>query len=259
MGVKNLIMISPNLFDRIRDFLAVLRGTWFTLFFNILALFAFLLLSQGQDMLFSIADNFGRWQHIGLVVALLAALFFWSVCSGFSTRMLIYMTDNSGKTLSPDRVNDHKCAQKLSARTALYFTVLLLTMAFLLNYAENFNNLSASVHIYNFWQFSRATLLIVILLIAELLLLRWLYAEGRMFQFSKLPKALSWMAISVMERGWLSRLYGMLNDVRLTFPLHCPLPGRTCRETSCCRTASPYRIPVVLYLFQQTRKLYLPV
>ena len=61
-------------FHKLQDLLTVLRGTWFLLLFDLLALFTFLVIAQGQDMLLVITENTGNhtqlWQLAGLLTAL---------------------------------------------------------------------------------------------------------------------------------------------------------------------------------------------
>ena len=76
---------------KLRDAGAVLRSVWFILLFLLLGLIAFVCVEQGQDMLFSIIDDF-RW---GPFWFSMAALVMWAGQTGFGARLLIMFSDIS--------------------------------------------------------------------------------------------------------------------------------------------------------------------
>jgi len=215
---KKFVAFVQSIIENLRDLLVVLRGAWFSVLLNIIALFAFVLAPQGKDMLFSIADELGSFRGGWTVVSLLIAILFWSVCSEFTTRMLIYLTDNSGRSLAPEHVAIRKKCQHLAARFALFFPASLLILAYLLVYLDNFHAVKTGLHIYDLTQFGIGTAAIIILLAAEILLLWWFYPGGLIEKLSKKYTALSWMMISDKEKDWLSRLYGMLTNIRVNMP-----------------------------------------
>src|SRR5436190_21143929 len=87
-------------FEKIQDFLAVLRGVWFLLLFDSIALFAFMIAPQGTDVLLSIAEDIGTHFPFNIKPAttiwLIIALICWSIAGEFCSRFLIYIADSSG-------------------------------------------------------------------------------------------------------------------------------------------------------------------
>jgi len=187
----------------LRDLLFVLRGLWLLLGFNILALIAFLLIPQGTDMLLSMLEAKSIQATTIPIIVLLFALFFWSVSSEFCTRFLIYMTDNSGHTLSPDRVALRKYIQKKLAHFFLYYPCLLVAIACIKAFTQNLADIKQS-----WW----LLLLVLILICLLIVLLNYLYKPGR----KKLGSSFfRWMHLSEDEKYWTSKLYGIFNDYRV--------------------------------------------
>lgn len=203
--------------QRLQDALVIFQGIWFLVLFDILAIIAFLFVPQGGDMLLIITENAlsGKgYQLVGLITATL----FWCISSEYCTRMLTYLADNSGRSLDPDRVNDRKRYEKWLATTALFFPIVLLVIAFIKVYLANFSALSAATHVYDLSQITEGTILIILLLLIAGALLWWLYPGKLIKRLSEKYKGLSWLTISQAERNWASKLFGMLNDVRVDIP-----------------------------------------
>lgn len=186
-----------------RDLLFVLRELWLLLAFNLLAFTAFLVFPQGTDMLLSIIEPKSILATSLPILFLLIALFCWSVSSEFCTRFLIYMTDNSGHTLSPDRVALRKSIQINVARFFLFFPGCLVAIALLKAFLENFIDIGES------WWLLLICFFCILLL---LFILHYLYRPDK--KKNSFP-FFHWMHLSKEEKYWTSKLYGIFNDYRV--------------------------------------------
>ena len=186
-----------------RDLLFVLRDLWLLLAFNVLAFSAFLIFPQGTDMLLSIIEPKTLSTTFLPILFLLIALFCWSVSSEFCTRFLIYMTDNSGHTLSPDRVALRKSIQINIARFFLFFPGCLVALALSKAFLENYIDIGESWWLLLICLFSIALLLFV---------LHYLYRPDK--KKNKFP-LFHWMHLSKEEKYWTAKLYGIFNDYRV--------------------------------------------
>jgi len=205
-------------FEKLQDISVILKGVWFILLFYTLALYAFIITPQGTDVLLSIAEDVGgneivhkSWTGIWLLLALL----FWCMASEFCTRFLIYLTDNSGKTLAPHRVKARKYFQKIASRVALFFPVVLMLLAFSKALWVNYEDLTLSGEYTDLNQIIKGTLIIIAFLLAETILIYKLYRGGWIKKLSKKYKRLSWLTVSPQEHDWVIKLYGILSDVRI--------------------------------------------
>ncbi len=189
--------------QNLRDCLFVLRGLWLLLLFNLLALVAFILIPQGTDILLEILEPKSFIQSFPTILLLWFALFCWSVSSEFCTRFLIYMTDNSGHTLSPQRVDARKSNQKKIARFFLYFPLVLVAAAFVNAFFQNLNDIQ------NSWSL---LFLVLLTLLFQAFFLMKLYRSERKSSNSKIFR---WLQLSDHEKYWTSKLYGIFNDYRV--------------------------------------------
>jgi hypothetical protein len=203
-----------RLFHKLQDFITVLRGAWFLFLFDILAVFAFLVIAQGQDMLLVITENTAKPEQLWQLAGLLIALGCWCVSAEFGARMLVYLTDNSGKSLAPERVDDRKTYQRYVARCSLFFPVAVLLTAFSKVYFVN----HGAMEQYKLASIGGATLIIIILLLAEAAFLWWLYPGGLIKRLTRKFHWLTWMEFSGEGKDWAEKLYGILNDVRIDIP-----------------------------------------
>jgi hypothetical protein len=203
-----------KLFHKLQDLLTVLRGVWFLLFFDVIALFAFLLIAQGQDMLLVILENTGKGVQLGQLAGLLAALFCWCVSAEFGARMLVYLTDNSGRSLSLQRVKDRKDFQGYVARCALFFPLVLMLAALVKVYCGN----QAAMAQYHLASIGPATGVVLVLVLLEGLFLWWLYPGGLIRRLAAKYRWLNWILFNGEGRDWAEKLYGILNDVRVDIP-----------------------------------------
>ncbi len=186
-----------------RDLLFVSRELWLLLGLYLLAIIAFLIIPQGTDMLLSILEPKSFISNSLPITFILAAIFCWSISSEFCTRFLIYMTDNSGHRLSPQRVSLRKSNQRFIAQFFLYFPGIIVSIAFIKAYFQNFSDICSS-----WW-----ILMLVLTGIAFLMkLLKNLYQADRKNRKSNI---FHWMHLSEEEKFWTSKLYGIFNDYRV--------------------------------------------
>ncbi|MCX2493044.1 hypothetical protein OQX63_06145 [Pedobacter sp. PF22-3] len=102
----------------VHDFISVAASIGFVILPAFLIGFIFLLLPQGRDTLLLVVENlsaFNFWPLFFLLLGIAA----WSMVSEISVRYAIYISDNSGKNLSDDRVAWRKTVQKLLAAAFL--------------------------------------------------------------------------------------------------------------------------------------------
>lgn len=204
--------------DKIRDFLIVISGTWFMLLFDLLAFAAFLFIAQGRDVLLVVTENTGSFSHKWQLAGLLAAVFFWSVTSEYVTRMLNYLSDNTGKTLNPERVKNRKRSQQLINLLSLFYPTVLMLIAFTSIYLSNYHAISTTDNLYNLHRIQTGTAVIIVLFIVEIVLLWWLYPGNLIVKLSQKYKWLNWLSLSKNENQWVNKLYGILNEVRIDLP-----------------------------------------
>ena len=96
------------------DFLAVASNIGFVIIPAFLIGLVFLFLPQGRDTLRLVAENVSVFNILPLLF-LLIGIVIWSIISELAVRYAIYISDNSGKNLSDDRVRWRKTVQKLLA------------------------------------------------------------------------------------------------------------------------------------------------
>jgi hypothetical protein len=211
---KNVFSYSIPM--KVRDVMAVLRGLWLLLLFDLVALFAFLKAPQGTDVLMSIAEDLAySFKHLtswGPLFWLLITLLFWSIAAEFCSRFIIYLTDNSGRSLAPQRVEFRKSTQKYISRFSLFFPMVLMIFAFL-------QALSSNSKDFNTAEIKTAFIIIIVLILFEILLVYRLYIGNQIVNLSRKYKRWQWLAISPEENVWVRKLYGILNDLRVELPL----------------------------------------
>ncbi len=119
------------------DFLSVLKSVVVLCILNVLALLIFTLLPQGKDILLAIAEQVGVEHSVGSFFYLLVGLIIWSVVSEYATRYSIYVTDNSGKSLSDERVAWRKAVQTAISNLFLIAPYMIVLLGFLINYLND--------------------------------------------------------------------------------------------------------------------------
>ena len=102
----------------VHDFISVAATIGFVILPAFLIGFIFLLLPQGRDTLLLVVENLSTFNFLPIFFLLLG-IAAWSMVSELSVRYAIYISDNSGKNLSDDRVAWRKTVQKLLAAAFL--------------------------------------------------------------------------------------------------------------------------------------------
>lgn len=102
----------------VHDFISVASNIGFVILPAFLVGFIFLLLPQGRDTLLLVVEKLSVW-NFGPLFFLLLGITAWSMVSEISVRYAIYISDNSGKNLSDERVTWRKTVQKLLAAVFL--------------------------------------------------------------------------------------------------------------------------------------------
>lgn len=204
-----------GLLNRFHDIIAVLKGLWFLILFDLLAVFAFIGVPQGTDTMLSIAEDLGNKakDSLGTTIWLFVSLFFWSIASQFCARLLISLSDNSGRTLSLHRVDARKKIQKAAALVSLLLPSFILFIGFMIVWIVNHNDL---INMKDGKNVTVGIMIIMALIIVMALLLLMLYYRW-LHKLAKL-KGLRWLVITQREKNWADKLYGIFNDVRVDIP-----------------------------------------
>ncbi|HVX49105.1 MAG TPA: hypothetical protein VHB48_03075 [Chitinophagaceae bacterium] len=203
-----------SLLERVQDFTIICKGLWFLLLFDVLALLMFLFLPQGTDVFLAVAEDLGTPGRMlpGTTFWLLGGVLFWSVASEFSSRMLVYLSDNSGKTLSMERVDARKRHERLMARIGLFFPPGIVFFALIKAWLVNRDDIAKVSGIV----YGLAYLLVLMLLVAFLLYM--LYCRGWIKNIATRYKAWRWLLFKGEEAAWANKLYGIFSDVRVDLP-----------------------------------------
>ncbi len=187
-----------TLLTRFRDLGFVMRSLWLLVVFNLLAIFVFVGLPQGSDILLCVIEDFGKRQVMP-IFAIIVAIFCWSLSSEFCTRFVLYMADNSGRTLSPKRVESRKKLQGDIAKAMLMLPSAIVTLGMLKSYYHFGMSDYGVDHL-------RFMLAILVLLIEAVVI--W-------FLYNKKHPLFSYPGD---EGTWLAKLYGIFNDYKVEIP-----------------------------------------
>ena len=189
-----------------RDLFFVVRGIWVLILFHFIAILAFLFLPQGTDIFLLLLENSFQVGNPLTLFFIIISVFFWSISSEFCCRMHLYMTDNSGHSLSVASVKSRKALQVGLAKSCVYIPVLILAIGFIKAYFQN----QSDSH------FPLVVLIVVLLLLSGLIwLLYQLYQAKRKYSIFR-----NWMRLSAKEAYWTGKLYGIFNQYRIDLPIH---------------------------------------
>ncbi len=117
--------------DLMKDTLSTLLSAGMMLIFNLTGLLVFLFLPQGRDVLLIVSEDITDGK-IGSLLWLAFGTLVWSLFSEFGMRYAIYVTDNSGVSLSEARVNWRRKLQVVISDVfiILPFLIVILGMVF---------------------------------------------------------------------------------------------------------------------------------
>lgn len=197
------------------DIFFVLRGMWLFLFLNLLGIVFFIFLTQGTDLLTAVLEDTNQ-SYLGSITWLILGTFFWSVIAEFGARFSMNVTDNSGKTLTDERVEWRKLLQRVFSRFFLVLPSLIMIIGFIRAAMINYN--FSLYGLFQPWKDVAGTIVIFIIL---LILTYNFYcnqvfikAEIKLLRFLKLgnPK------VPDEEIWWQDKLYGIYQDYIFMYP-----------------------------------------
>jgi hypothetical protein len=187
--------------DKISDFLEIFRTTLVFFLFNVLALFVFIFLPQGKDIILIVIEDLSNFQ-IGSLISLLLGVIGWSVISEFGARYKIYVTDNSGLSLTDERVNFRKEAQKFVSSIYLLLPGIIAIISVIVVSLTNIN----SWGLHDTLPFA----VVLFLLILVIGILSRFYLD--VFYIGVLRKNKVWYKVRDVELEWANKLFGIYND-----------------------------------------------
>lgn len=117
------------------DTLNMLLNAKMLLFFNIAACLVFTILPAGKDVLLIVAEELSRYNFANYIW-LMFGVTVWSIISEYAVRYSIYVTDNSGHSLSAERILFRKSLQRGIANLYLSFPFMIILVGLLINYLE---------------------------------------------------------------------------------------------------------------------------
>ena len=194
--------IEPQ--DVITDIVEVFLPTRIFFIFNILAFIVFIILPQGKDVILIVIEDASRF-HFGSLLSLLCGVAVWAVLAEFGARYKIYISDNSGKSLTANRVNFRKQLQKFFSMVYLllpYLFVLLSAIIVTIRDADLFK-LNWAVE----WLLP---LLIILLIITAAGVAIFYLDDGFNKKFKESEKwkwAARFFKLPANEENWANKLY----------------------------------------------------
>lgn len=210
----------------LQDTWAIIRSTGMLGVLNIIALLVFTVLPQGKDVLLIIAEEVGVEMRFGNLIFLVIGIFFWSVVSEFACRYTIYVTDNSGKSISEERVQWRKTLQKTMADIFLLLPYIIVLIGFLINYLDD-DSLTGKNKNLGFG-IPAACIYLLLSGVAHF----YLDDERRKILRREKTGLLTFLLLPPRESEWANKLYGIYNDYVFTirkpsnflgYPLHLML------------------------------------
>jgi ABC-type multidrug transport system fused ATPase/permease subunit len=195
----------------VHDFISVASSIGFIILPAFLIGFVFLLLPQGRDTLLLVVENLSTFNFWPLFFLLLG-IATWSMVSELSVRYAIYISDNSGKNLSDDRVTWRKTVQKLLA------AAFLLWPSFIVFFGMFWSMLSATYmeKVPRFLCFGSCFILIYWLM--SFLSNRYFRKSGKASAGVYLKTKLGERSLPDREQKYLRKLYGIYQDFIYTLP-----------------------------------------
>jgi hypothetical protein len=189
-----------------------LRGTGFFLFFAILALLVFMVITPGRDALLLVIENVHAGNP-GSLISLLTGIFIWSIISEFGVRYSIYVTDNSGKSLSAERVAWRKTVERMVSGACLLLpSVLIILSLVIVEFTDD------SIRTDHLWKALVITLLLVYWLLCILTHLYFQSYKDQKKRRTQKKWFLSSTNLSLGELYWTNKIYGIYNDYVFILP-----------------------------------------
>ncbi len=114
--------------DALHDLFSVTRKLRIFFVFQIFGALAFVLLSQGKDVLQCLLEDVYGHKYIP-ALSLIAGTWFWSLAGEFGARMLLYLTDSSNDGISLQRKNFREETQRIILGAQAIFPFVLYLYA----------------------------------------------------------------------------------------------------------------------------------
>ena len=187
--------------DKITDFFEIFKTTRLFFLFNLLALLVFTVLPQGKDVILIVIEDLSNYQFWSLVT-LVISLICWCIISEFGARYKIYVTDSSGFSLTDERVNFRKEAQRV---VSSFYLLLPIVIVFISIITVAFNNVK-KWETHDIWPFA----VVLLLLVLTFAFLSKYYLDD--FYIAKARKKGVWYKIRDEELNWANKLYGIYHD-----------------------------------------------
>jgi len=188
----------------VQDVLSVLQKVGFFVLFAVLASVIFIVLPQGIDTLLVVIEEVFKG-YPEKFIALLAALFVWSILSEFGIRYAIYVSDNSGKSMSDKRVAWKKAVQRIIAGSCLLWPTVLIAISLAISYSRHKDHHSIG------WSYVLAFFCLYVLF-CILTNMYFYKTEKDNPGFLENRFILAPERLPAREGRWLSKLYGIYND-----------------------------------------------
>jgi hypothetical protein len=197
---------------KLNDFFSVLRNTGFYLFFAIVAFVVFLVISPGRDALLPVIEDV-HYNNPASLISLLTGIFAWSIISEFGVRYSIYVTDNSGKSLSAERVEWRKFSQHVVAGICLLLPSVLIILSLIVIELTDY-----SIRTAHMWRALAITLFLVYWLLS--ILTNLYFRSYKEFRSEKRTKKWFFSSdnLSPGELYWTNKIYGIYNDFVFVLP-----------------------------------------
>lgn len=222
-GIKQLYNDSKKISWRniIIDITDVASSLGMFLILNIIAIFIFIWIPAGQDVLLMMVDEIVQNHSYGQLLWLSLGVVAWSVISEFAARYAIYVSDNSALTLDDQRVRFRKSLQKAFAGIFLLLPYLLVLAGMLRNYIRsNADERQANLVGY---------LLIAGIIYILLNRITHFYFDEDLRNRMRTRSERSWfnrlVVLPEKEIKWVEKLYGIYNTHIYTFPKPSNLVG----------------------------------
>lgn len=200
----------------VTDTLSTFRSAGLFLFFNIAAIAVFTMLPQGRDILRIVAEDLSTLDNLNVwnLVWLLIGVFIWSVVSEYGTRYSIYVTDNSAKSLSSNRVNFRKHMQQFVAGIFLMLPYIVVIIGFILDYLTDRKYTDKTI-----WQGYFIPVFLLYILFKYVVTFYFNRERRKTFlQHASKNKLVEMLVLPEKELDWCNKLYGIYNDYIYSLP-----------------------------------------
>jgi len=186
----------------LQDVLSVLQKVGLLVFLALIASVIFLALPQGIDTMLVVVEDLNKGKAAKFIFLLLA-LFSWSIVSEFGIRYAIYVSDNSGKSLSDKRVAWKKAVQRIVAASCLLWPTLLIFISLIITL------LRYTSKDYLNWATAFFCLYVLFCVLTNLYFYKTKSNRPNILErkFVLAPEQLP-----AVEQKWLGKLYGIYND-----------------------------------------------